>query len=238
MGSRSVTLLRAVGVWTLATLLAATGLWWLWGELSGAVTAVRDGQAHDARLDQLVVWTAAAAATLALGWLWVMTTAVIVTASGGRPARPVPGCPDWLRRAILAGCGLALVSGLGSPALAEDHRPDPPGLSGLSLPDRAHVQPWADLPAREPTGQPPTGSRRRDHDRTETHPATVRVRPGDSLWRIASTLLPDGATDREVARLASSLHRANHDVIGPDPDLILPEQRLHVPADPTRGSRP
>lgn len=247
MGSRgTTTLLRATGVWTLATGLTVTGLAWLAGELAGLRSTVVAGRT-DAGFDQLVVWTAAVAAAAAVCWLWLVTTAVVVTALRGRPARTVRGCPDWLRRLVLAGCGLAIVGGVTGPTLAADPSPDPPALSGLALPDRASVDRRQVQPQDQRRDQPHlprdrAGTRGQEDPRRAGVPSprdteTVRVRPGDSLWRIAESLLPDQAPDREVARLATVLHRANRDVIGADPDLILPDQRLRVPDDPTRGSR-
>jgi hypothetical protein len=54
------------------------------------------------------------------------------------------------------------------------------------------------------------------------------VRHGDTLWSIAEQWL---RTDdlRSVARYWPKIHRANRDVIGPDPSLIHPGQVLHLP---------
>jgi hypothetical protein len=54
------------------------------------------------------------------------------------------------------------------------------------------------------------------------------VRHGDTLWSIAEQWL---RTDdlRSVARYWPKIHRANRDVIGPDPSLIYPGQVLHLP---------
>ena len=54
------------------------------------------------------------------------------------------------------------------------------------------------------------------------------VRRGDTLWSIAEQSLH---TDdpRSVARYWPKIHRANRDVIGPDPSLIYPGQVLHLP---------
>jgi hypothetical protein len=54
------------------------------------------------------------------------------------------------------------------------------------------------------------------------------VRDGDMLWSIAEQWL---RTDdpRSVARYWPKIHRANRDVIGPDPSLIYPGQVLHLP---------
>lgn len=59
----------------------------------------------------------------------------------------------------------------------------------------------------------------------ETRPALVpspkvyTVKSGDSLWRIAQNLLGDGD-------LWPQIYEANKDIIGPDPNLIQPGQRL------------
>ena len=57
---------------------------------------------------------------------------------------------------------------------------------------------------------------------------TYVVRPGDSLSAIAARLLPDADASRLDAAWRQ-LHRANRDVIGPDPDLIIPGTTLRVP---------
>lgn len=55
------------------------------------------------------------------------------------------------------------------------------------------------------------------------------VRPGDSLWTIASAVL--GTEDPvPVARYWARIHRANREVIGPNPDLIYPGQKLTLPS--------
>ena len=57
----------------------------------------------------------------------------------------------------------------------------------------------------------------------------VVVRRGDTLWGIAARHLGAGATTAEVARAWPEWHRANRAVIGADPDLLLPGQRLVPP---------
>jgi resuscitation-promoting factor RpfA len=67
--------------------------------------------------------------------------------------------------------------------------------------------------------------------------ATVLVRRGDTLWDLARRHLPAGATDAQVARAWPRWYAANRAVIGPDPGLLLPGQRLRVPsARPTAAS--
>jgi nucleoid-associated protein YgaU len=65
------------------------------------------------------------------------------------------------------------------------------------------------------------------------HADVVVVRRGDTLWGLARRHLRPGATDAEIARAWPFWYAANRAVIGPDPGLLLPGQRLRVP-----GARP
>ena len=56
--------------------------------------------------------------------------------------------------------------------------------------------------------------------------ASVTVRPGDTLWAIAACHLPSGATDAEIDTGWRAWYAANVDVIGGNPDLIIPGQHL------------
>jgi nucleoid-associated protein YgaU len=59
--------------------------------------------------------------------------------------------------------------------------------------------------------------------------ATYRVRPGDSLWRIASRHLGTDATNLETAEEVNRLWRLNEQRIGTgNPDLIFPGQTLRM----------
>jgi len=58
----------------------------------------------------------------------------------------------------------------------------------------------------------------------------VVVHRGDTLWDIAARHLGDQATDQDVAEAWPRWYAANRDVVGDDPDLLHPGQRLVVPA--------
>lgn len=60
-------------------------------------------------------------------------------------------------------------------------------------------------------------------------PGEVVVVRGDTLWDIARRWLPAGADDAEVAAAWPAWHEANRAVLGDDPDLLLPGQRLVPP---------
>lgn len=97
-------------------------------------------------------------------------------------------------------------------------------------PQAPHEEPAAARGA----GKPPTemqstetpGSRAQD----EPEPIHVVTR-GESLWRIAAARLGPGATDAQIARAWPSLYAANKPLIGDDPGLIFPGQRLRIPAE-------
>jgi nucleoid-associated protein YgaU len=68
-------------------------------------------------------------------------------------------------------------------------------------------------------------------DRLAEPPAAVVVRRGDTLWGIAARHLGGRATPEAVAAEWPRWYAANRAVVGPDPHLILPGQRLRPPAD-------
>ena len=70
-------------------------------------------------------------------------------------------------------------------------------------------------------------------------PFMVVVRHGDSLWSITDDLLGPGPSDpSEIAATWPLLHEANRDVIGPNPDLLVPGQQLAVPSALTTQDQP
>jgi nucleoid-associated protein YgaU len=87
------------------------------------------------------------------------------------------------------------------PAHADDR-----GIDGLRLPDRPLVT-------------------------SPQEPEQVLVRRGDTLWAIVAHDLGPRATVATTARACIRWHAANRKVIGPDPDLIHPGQRLTPPKD-------
>jgi hypothetical protein len=133
--------------------------------------------------------------------LAILVAAVVETTSSGRlRATAWVGCPPSLRRLLLTGLGVALV-----------------GAGPVQAPASAVEQPPLPVPAR------PVGT-------AQAHPETdLVVRTGDTLWQLASNRLRTSASPRDVATLVEDLHRHNRKVIGPDPDLIRPGQRLAVP---------
>jgi len=114
-----------------------------------------------------------------------------------------------LLRAVLVGGVLAATT---LPAQASQVTPTG-ALDGLPLPQR---------PLTEAPPPPATPPAPRD---------LYVVQPGDTLWAIARSRDPS-ASDAAVAATVTRWHAVNRDVIGPDPDLIRPGQRLVPPGAP------
>ena len=159
--------------------------------------------------DTALVCGCAAAVATATCWLWVVTTVVTVDALRGL-ATARRGIPASVRSALLVLGGAAIAGGLASPVVAAGQGPEGPlVLAGLRLPERVAVGP-----------------------ETVASPAltAVRVAPGDTLWNIADRRLGAGAS-------WPAIYRLNRDVIGPDPGVITPGQRLVLPSAAAGGAR-
>lgn len=203
--SRRTTVCRALLLWSAVTATTA-GL--------AALTVPLLAAAPGPVFTGLLVRACAALALAAGCGLWVLTTEVALTVvAGRRPAGPSRGVLGPVRALLLAACGVAALAAPAAAAGDDQHGPTgTQPLDGLPLPDRAASAP-------DPPGTRPP-------DDTDT----VRVRPGDCLWTIAEQRLGPRAGVVEVAAYWQRVHALNRDVIGPDPDVIHPGQRLQLPS--------
>jgi nucleoid-associated protein YgaU len=129
--------------------------------------------------------------------------ALLVAVLASTPA--LRGLAVALTPRILRGVVLAGVAGaLSVPAAQAEDR----GVDGLRLPDRPMVADTEPVAERSP----------------------VVVQRGDTLWAIARDRLGPGAEVAATAREVERWHAANREVIGQDPDLIHPGQRLDPPS--------
>lgn len=199
---------RPMAVWLAvsgATLLAASSLPGAWRTAAGP--------AGPGAVADVLVAGCAVALTVALAWLWVVTSVTAAEMVTGR-IRPGGGTT---RRLVLLACGAAVVAGAGAPAVAADAGDGAELLAGLALPERAVA------PAVHRVRSAPAASA------TTRGAGTYVVRPGDSLWSIARTH-PAGDSIDERWR---AIWTANRDVVGADPDLIHPGQALRLPVPHT-----
>ncbi len=177
--------------------------------------------------DRTAITLVAVACWLVLGWL---ALAVSATAAGSLPgilgaiARTVSGrlVPATLRQATVLALGLSVATG-GASAAAADVGHVPSGR-----PDRA-VTVSSSFDVDWPVGPAPPPAPAPDR-------RTVIVAPGECLWDLAATRLGPAATNAQIAAEWQRWYAANRSVIGPDPDLIHPGQRLVSP-EPHRPDR-
>jgi len=220
---------RCATVWAGVSGVAAALVGGLLPVLVEAARVAGRGDLGDAGFDSLLVWGCAAAAAAVTGWLWLVATLVTLDAARGLPTAR-RGVPVALRRALLVLCGAALTSGLAAPAMAGGTMSTgavAPAqlLTGLRLPERAAVTPAAH-PDRAP--QPTVGQ--------ATPETTVVVAPGDTLWDLAAERLGPHHGDDKTAAAWRALYALNRDLIGPDPGLIEPGQRLVLPPTGSDGA--
>lgn len=250
--------LRCLVVWAAATVLLGSVATLCTSELLGTLGQSTDRAVAAEQAVVLVASAAGAWACVHVWLLTSLTVVELLrssTRSDGAPAVDTP-TTGVVRRLTLLACGVAVSAGAALPSYAaEPPRPEPTSelavLDGLPYPDRAstqatdgagagrdaepvevrHEQAGPAATARtEPRTEPRTQQPRTQQPRTQQprSPSAERtVRPGDTLWAIASDLTGN-ADATTVARRVHELHRANRSVVGDDPDLILPGQRLRV----------
>ncbi|MBE7323472.1 LysM peptidoglycan-binding domain-containing protein [Nocardioides sp. Y6] len=214
---------RCLAVWTAST-AAATAV----GAL-GIQAALDAATASPGTMpfEQALVGLAGLCAALACAWLWVLTTWGVADALRGTV---VPREAGRWRRLTMVACGCAVSLSVALPAHADTARaPERPDVASLSL---LHGLPYPD---RAAAGAPPPAAPVSGPVAATTSPqSTHLVRPGDTLWSLATSALAESdAPDGDVAAAVAHLHRTNRAVIGADPDLIVPGQRLDLSLDDT-----
>jgi nucleoid-associated protein YgaU len=220
-------LVRCLTFWLFTTAATFVVLLGLGPELHAARALADPGERAGVPFDALLTIAAAMVLGACTLWLWAVTTLVVVQAMTGR-LRSLRGCPDGVRRLVLAACGLALVA-TAAPAAAESTAGRPPApddshaVSGLPLPDRVALGP----PASRPPDIEPAGIKPADIEQRDIHV----VSSGDTLWGIAEGSLADSASDVDIDRRWRDIWAANRAAIGPDPDLIRPGTPLHLPLE-------
>ncbi|WP_159797633.1 LysM peptidoglycan-binding domain-containing protein [Puerhibacterium puerhi] len=117
----------------------------------------------------------------------------------------------------------------------------PDGPADPDAPVRAAPTDVEDPAAAAPAEEPAAPSEPADVDvaaevrRDTAHPGpapdgSVVVHRGDTLWDIAARWLGGSPSDGEILAATVRWHEANRDVVGDDPDLVLPGQVLRPPA--------
>lgn len=117
---------------------------------------------------------------------------------------------------------------------------DGPGPAGAGT---AETSPgWPTTPPQAPSPVPPAAQtphdsgtpnqlrqpRAQEEASRSSDSIHVTVKRGDSLWKIVRRTAPHLSTHR-TAELVDQVYRHNRREIGPDPNLIMPGQRLEIP---------
>ncbi len=189
---------------------------------------------------QLLGWLCAGSAGVLLGWLTFAALVTVLAALPGRLGRRAGElsarlAPTVLRAAVAAALGGSLAMSTISAG------PSPHGTAVTSVAAGSPVPSTA-----APSAPPAAGWRPARPDRPVPPPADVGlvssrptagrspdeevvVRRSDTLWSIAARHLGDHAGAAEIAHEWPRWFAANRQVIGADPDRLIPGQRLVPP---------
>ncbi|WP_202619295.1 LysM peptidoglycan-binding domain-containing protein [Ornithinimicrobium cavernae] len=137
------------------------------------------------------------------------TASVVLLSAGGAQAQ----APE--------GSGAVATAPLGAPTA--DHGSEPAADRGPQAPEPG----WR--PTSPPRGPGPGGDAINLVSRGTAEPDAVVVHKGDTLWDITAHHLGPEADAAQIAQEWPRWHAANRDVIGADPDLLLPGMRLLPP---------
>lgn len=227
-------------------LLTLTAIvWWVSPNPRGLAPALHHPQAY---VDRVGADQAAVAAVCVLCWVvlaWLAAGLALTAASAlpgvlGSTSETLAGwiLPATFRRAAALALGLSLATGGGAAgAMIASHSssdPAPPAATlSLDWPVSAASRQAAHSATSDldwPAQLTPRAHRPEAADRPEPHQQQeVVVLRGDSLWSIAARHLGVNAGATAIAQEWPRWYAANRQVIGPDPDLILPGQRLIAP---------
>jgi hypothetical protein len=182
--------------------------------------------------ERLLLLGAALLAWVLLAWIGLAGLALFASrlpGGAGRRAGRIAAVllPRALRAALEGALGLSLAIGTTGPAFAASNAGPPPivdrpVVSSIQLSPLPRVPAPVVAPPMDPSPEPLATP---DRPVTGAH----EVHPGDSLWSIAADALGADASDARVASAWQRWYAANRLLIGPDPGLLRPGQRLQPP---------
>lgn len=217
--------------------VAAIGAWlllaWVVLVLAGTALAATPGVVGRASSRVVGAITPVAARRTARLALGVAVAAGPVALSAG-PAAAHPGSAGGPVATQPAGDAAEL------PLVERPTRPDqtpqpatPVSVASLTGTSHAETPDTADSSAAGDATQPEASEPAVAPDSPEPEsagPTPVVVQRGDSLWTIAARHLGPEASDAQIAAAWPRWYETNRDVIGADPDLIVPGTTLTPPA--------
>jgi nucleoid-associated protein YgaU len=208
---------RRAGVVVVGASAGAAVVWHLRPDVSGAAGGP----------DADIVVGCAWAAWLAAGYLCLAVAATAVSAARsrrwlGRLAPPL------IRRAVESAVSVGLLAAIVGPTVAAAAPPREPATVTSPRHPPGPALDWPGLSLLLPS--PPVSHRPLSAEPRGRAPVVVRA--GDTLWAIAARQLGPTATTREVAASWPRWYAANRQLIGADPALIRPGERLTPPPAP------
>lgn len=187
---------------------------------------------QEINVEAMIGIVASAAGSLLVAWWWLALSLAGIHAGLERTGRFRRAAslrrfaPAFMRRLMIAAISTQLVTGGIAHAddtnLAPQWQHPPQTVSATTAPDYPGWQPAP--PVMHPG--PLAGGTARANQPSEEG---IAVRSGESLWEISARQLGPGATDADIANEWPRWYQANRDVIGPNPDKILPGQVLLPP---------
>ncbi len=238
MGRLQADVVMAISTAALGGLLVATGV------------VLNERRSASGSLQDLVGLAASAVGILLLAW-WL--TSLILAFVAGLLARSAnkrmqriaaAAAPEYMKRIAVAVLGFNLIA-VPAATASETSAPSTVTSTNYSNDAPALSPDWTDTqlqtptveevtPQWKPTQHPAQGGllvkQQRAEDPRQHH--EIAVKPGDCLWSLAATQLGPAATDKQVADQWQRWYSVNRDLVGPDPDVLLPGTLLIAPPLP------
>jgi nucleoid-associated protein YgaU len=136
---------------------------------------------------------------------------------------PARFAPATVRRLVDSAVSMGLVAAIVAPTAAVATPARHTTVAASTVAPRAPALDWPGLTVALPPSTRPA----------PRHAAALRevvVRPGDTLWSIAAAYLGPGASREQIAASWPRWYAANRHLIGADPGVIQPGERLRPPA--------
>lgn len=226
-----IVLVVAVLAWACFAWLALGTLLMALSVLPGAI-----GSACGSLAEQLTPAVYRRAARVALG----------LSVAAGPVLGALPANAATVDQPTQAAAAAQLLPGLDRPGTVEGQLPGGIQLPSLDRPGGTDVRDQLPMPDRpvsdrsdSVTGQVGLPNPDRPQTRDPVTRAPIRavdaheqivVKRGDNLWNIAKDHLPAGASNAEINQEWHRWYDANRQVIGENPDMILPGQMLTPPS--------
>ncbi|MCT1658028.1 LysM peptidoglycan-binding domain-containing protein [Brevibacterium luteolum] len=159
----------------------------------------------------------------------ILTGTGFATAAAAAPDAPSPGWPTRPAESSTTAPSSPGWPTRSPDAPAASPTPAPEGSTSAPADGRDPTTPYPDdSTAQSDASGTDSGPDADDRTTESSGPETATVSAGDSLWTIAAEHYT-GAASAELSDRVESIHSANRHIIGADPNLIMPGQRLEMP---------